>query len=179
MSLDLYNLLNFAHTVFSLPGIHISQLLWTECLHSPKLTCWNPKPWCDGIWRWRFGEVIGVRLGHERRVLVKEFMHLQKEDKTWDLLPLCTHQGRPREALSRKGVPQWTRLACWPWTCSLQSCGTCFLFKSSSLWSSVISWTDSDTSLSASFLSICQVLSDRLFPWDVFMTSRVWVGYSS
>lgn len=46
------------------------------------------------------GEVIGVRLGYESRIFGKELMHLfkkEKKDETWDLLPLCIHQRRPRE----------------------------------------------------------------------------------
>lgn len=36
ISFDLSILLKFSHTVFSLPGIHVFQLLWK--------ICWNPNP---------------------------------------------------------------------------------------------------------------------------------------
>lgn len=33
--------------------IYIWGPLWSECV-SPKFTCWNPNPQCDGVRRWSF-----------------------------------------------------------------------------------------------------------------------------
>ena len=96
---------------------------WTV-LCAPRISCWIPKPQCDGIWRWGLWEISRFRWGHEG----------------WDShdgISALRRGGRGTRTFSAMSGPSEKAVVCksgwesppetnpaglWSWTSSLQNC---------------------------------------------------------
>lgn len=81
--------------------VHIRRQKWYFLSDSE---CPCPNHQCDGIWRWGFGELSGVRWGHEGG-FQDGICVIMRRDTLLSFLPpsTSTHKERPREDTQLKG----------------------------------------------------------------------------
>lgn len=105
---------NFNERYTSSVGVY----LWTECLCPPKLICWNPHPWCDGVRRWELWELM-----RSWGCCPHDGISALKTETLQSSLTLPVFWAHSEKmAVYEPGRVLTRTRSCWSQTCSLQSC---------------------------------------------------------